>query len=67
MPSGLWVTMPRGRGSRHATCSVREEAASAPRGGGQWVPQRAWEEGGWGEGDRRGKGQDTCPLTLGRL
>lgn len=51
MPSRLWVTMPRGRESHHATYSVRGEAARAPRGRGQWVAQRAWEEGEQGRRD----------------
>lgn len=40
MPSGLWVTMPCAGGSRHATCTVKGVAASAPCVKEWWVPQR---------------------------
>lgn len=59
MPSGLWVTMPRDRGSHHATYSVRGEAAGAPHGSEQWVPQRA----GWRENRaKRWRGKALPPL-----
>lgn len=41
MPSRLWVTMPQGRGSHHATYSVKGEVAGAPHVSKQWEPQRA--------------------------